>query len=263
MFDFAPVGLGVAVVGLAFVSLVGWRLIPRREEAASAGQGLSVADNSVYRNRAVGIRSSFERAVATVPALRIHRQTAGRMSEGRPLRAGVGRRRRNSSGVIRSPESTPPQPPSSSARAHHHRPTRPPAPASKAAFPQALFVPARRTLQPARPTRPTARACDAPPPGSRREIVGTAQRQARLLTEAVLAALVASTPPTARSSRPAGRCETCCPGAPAPRPGPRQRMLLRGCRNSALGQVRGVREHAADALTGRGTEPHQRPGTAP
>ena len=35
MFDFAPVGLGVAVVGLAFVSLVGWRLIPRREEAAS------------------------------------------------------------------------------------------------------------------------------------------------------------------------------------------------------------------------------------
>ncbi len=35
MFDFAPVGLGVAVVGLAFVSVVGWRLIPRREEAAS------------------------------------------------------------------------------------------------------------------------------------------------------------------------------------------------------------------------------------
>ena len=35
MFDFAPVGLGIAVAGLAFVSLVGWRLIPRREEAAS------------------------------------------------------------------------------------------------------------------------------------------------------------------------------------------------------------------------------------
>ena len=35
MFDFAPVGLGIAVTGIAFVSLVGWRLIPGREEAAS------------------------------------------------------------------------------------------------------------------------------------------------------------------------------------------------------------------------------------
>ena len=35
MFDFAPVGIGIAIAGLAFVSLVGWRLIPRREEAAS------------------------------------------------------------------------------------------------------------------------------------------------------------------------------------------------------------------------------------
>ena len=35
MFDFAPVGLGVAVAGLAFIALVGWRLIPRREAAAS------------------------------------------------------------------------------------------------------------------------------------------------------------------------------------------------------------------------------------
>ncbi|RYH11326.1 SLC13 family permease [Tropicimonas sp. IMCC6043] len=31
MFDFAPVGGGVALVGLAFVALVGWRLIPRAE----------------------------------------------------------------------------------------------------------------------------------------------------------------------------------------------------------------------------------------
>jgi di/tricarboxylate transporter/nucleotide-binding universal stress UspA family protein len=33
MFDFAPVGLGIAVVGVIFVSTLGWRLIPRREEA--------------------------------------------------------------------------------------------------------------------------------------------------------------------------------------------------------------------------------------
>ena len=34
MFDFAPVGLGVAAAGLAFIALAGWRLIPRREEEA-------------------------------------------------------------------------------------------------------------------------------------------------------------------------------------------------------------------------------------
>lgn len=31
MFDFAPVGVGVAVVGVLFIGLVGWRLVPRRQ----------------------------------------------------------------------------------------------------------------------------------------------------------------------------------------------------------------------------------------
>ncbi|MDM7457763.1 MAG: SLC13 family permease [Paracoccus sp. (in: a-proteobacteria)] len=31
MFDFAPVGLAVAVAGIAFVALLGWRLVPRRK----------------------------------------------------------------------------------------------------------------------------------------------------------------------------------------------------------------------------------------
>jgi di/tricarboxylate transporter len=31
MFDFTPVGLGVALVGLIFISLIGWRLTPQRE----------------------------------------------------------------------------------------------------------------------------------------------------------------------------------------------------------------------------------------
>ena len=35
MFDFAPVGLGVALSGLAFISLFGWRLTPRREAQSS------------------------------------------------------------------------------------------------------------------------------------------------------------------------------------------------------------------------------------
>ncbi|MEI4473195.1 SLC13 family permease [Frigidibacter sp. MR17.24] len=37
MFDFAPVGGAVAVAGLAFICLVGWRLLPRRDDAEGAG----------------------------------------------------------------------------------------------------------------------------------------------------------------------------------------------------------------------------------
>jgi di/tricarboxylate transporter len=35
MFDFLPVGLAVAVAGLVFVALIGWRLVPRREDEAA------------------------------------------------------------------------------------------------------------------------------------------------------------------------------------------------------------------------------------
>ncbi|MEQ9639454.1 MAG: SLC13 family permease [Alphaproteobacteria bacterium] len=35
MFDFAPVGLAVAVAGMAFVALIGWRLVPTREDKAA------------------------------------------------------------------------------------------------------------------------------------------------------------------------------------------------------------------------------------
>jgi len=35
MFDFAPVGLAVAVAGVAFVALIGWRLVPRRKDSAA------------------------------------------------------------------------------------------------------------------------------------------------------------------------------------------------------------------------------------
>ena len=37
MFDFTPVGLAVAVVGVAFVALVGWRLVPARKQAGIEG----------------------------------------------------------------------------------------------------------------------------------------------------------------------------------------------------------------------------------
>jgi len=42
MFDFAPVGLAVAVAGIAFVAVVGWRLLPDRGGAAAlAAEGLA------------------------------------------------------------------------------------------------------------------------------------------------------------------------------------------------------------------------------
>lgn len=36
MFDFAPVGLSVAIAGILFVALIGWRLVPQREDKAAA-----------------------------------------------------------------------------------------------------------------------------------------------------------------------------------------------------------------------------------
>jgi di/tricarboxylate transporter len=50
MFDFTPVGLICAVVGIAFVTLIGWRLIPRSAGTGVAGEapgGLFVAEAGV------------------------------------------------------------------------------------------------------------------------------------------------------------------------------------------------------------------------
>jgi di/tricarboxylate transporter len=44
MFDFTPVGLGVVVVGVIFISLVGWRLIPRRKGQTSREDLFKIKD---------------------------------------------------------------------------------------------------------------------------------------------------------------------------------------------------------------------------
>jgi di/tricarboxylate transporter len=44
MFDFTPVGLGVAAAGLAFISLVGWRLTPRREAQSAPDDLFEIED---------------------------------------------------------------------------------------------------------------------------------------------------------------------------------------------------------------------------
>jgi hypothetical protein len=51
MFDFAPVGLVVAISGIAFVTLIGWRLLPARfrqaPETDSMAEGLYSAELKV------------------------------------------------------------------------------------------------------------------------------------------------------------------------------------------------------------------------
>jgi di/tricarboxylate transporter len=44
MFDFFPAGAVIALVGLAFISLVGWRLVPRRRADAGAGEMFHIQD---------------------------------------------------------------------------------------------------------------------------------------------------------------------------------------------------------------------------
>jgi di/tricarboxylate transporter len=44
MFDFTPVGLGVVLVGVLFISLVGWRLIPRRKGQTSREDLFKIKD---------------------------------------------------------------------------------------------------------------------------------------------------------------------------------------------------------------------------
>lgn len=44
MFDFAPVGLGVAVAGILFVALIGWRLVPQRKGASSREELFEIGD---------------------------------------------------------------------------------------------------------------------------------------------------------------------------------------------------------------------------
>lgn len=41
MFDFAPVGITVATLGVLFVSIVGWQLVSARKSATGAGFDIS------------------------------------------------------------------------------------------------------------------------------------------------------------------------------------------------------------------------------
>ncbi|MCC5960141.1 MAG: SLC13 family permease [Rhodobacteraceae bacterium] len=67
MFDFAPVGVAVAVAGVAFVALVGWRLVPARQASGTDGfeTGSYLTEVRVPEDsKAVGMTlRSFEREI--------------------------------------------------------------------------------------------------------------------------------------------------------------------------------------------------------
>jgi di/tricarboxylate transporter len=59
MFDFTPVGLAVSVLGLLFIGLVGWRLVPRRERTDISGfdSGTYLSEARIVEgSKAVGTR---------------------------------------------------------------------------------------------------------------------------------------------------------------------------------------------------------------
>ncbi len=51
MFDFAPVGLGVAAVGVIYISLLGWKLLPSRRQGGFAPDRLFEIDGYIIETR--------------------------------------------------------------------------------------------------------------------------------------------------------------------------------------------------------------------
>jgi di/tricarboxylate transporter len=88
MFDFAPVGLAVALAGVAFIALVGWRLLPKaRREAAPVAEAeefmteLAVPDDAPAIGKQVGeLDGEAEQADVMIAGLIRHgRRVPGRL----------------------------------------------------------------------------------------------------------------------------------------------------------------------------------------
>ncbi|WP_027259485.1 SLC13 family permease [Leisingera aquimarina] len=90
MFDFAPVGGVAALAGLGFVALIGWRLIPARENAAGASEAqlapyiaeLTVGEDSELIGKRLGeLDEEAEKAdVAIIGLIRDGKRRYGRSS---------------------------------------------------------------------------------------------------------------------------------------------------------------------------------------
>lgn len=96
MFDFAPVGGVTAIAGLIFIALIGWRLIPAREDSKLGADDISqfIAELTVpKRSRLIGkqlrdLEEEAEKAdVAIIGLIRDSKRRYGRARDAR-LRAG-------------------------------------------------------------------------------------------------------------------------------------------------------------------------------
>lgn len=69
MFDFTPVGAAVAVVGVAFITLVGWRLIPRRRLADTPTRNLFKIEDFVAEGLVKEASAACGKAIEEVDAI--------------------------------------------------------------------------------------------------------------------------------------------------------------------------------------------------
>jgi di/tricarboxylate transporter len=96
MFDFTPVGLAVAAVGVVFVALLGWRLVPARKQAGAEGfeTGAYLTEARVTReSKAAGmalreIEAALDEAGAQVVGLVRNEVRVTAPNPGRMVRAG-------------------------------------------------------------------------------------------------------------------------------------------------------------------------------
>ncbi|MGM0542945.1 MAG: SLC13 family permease [Pseudomonadota bacterium] len=80
MFSFAPVGIAVALAGLAFIVLVGWRLTPKRSGQASAADMFDTANylvelkvNEVSKAKGLTLQQLRDELDDTIPVLAVVR----------------------------------------------------------------------------------------------------------------------------------------------------------------------------------------------
>ena len=75
MFDFAPVGLVVAVAGILFTSLIGWRLIPSERRGQVAPESLFKIEDYIAEARVTEDGTALDQRISELEALADHEVT--------------------------------------------------------------------------------------------------------------------------------------------------------------------------------------------